>query len=312
MTSPTWTRAPRSRSGCWAEHRRLHPAGPVSGNGDSSRPGGPLASQGAATTNGRTAVPEGHTIHRLARELQRAFGRRPVAASTLQERFADGAAMLDGATHDPHRSARQAPVPDLPGASAGGPVAAHPSRPVREIPDRGRTGAGSAGRAAAADRERHGLGGPARTDGLRADHATGTGRDHRPARPGPAARRRRPGTGLGQDLPVQDGDRRPADVAGRAVRDRQRLPRRGAVPASGQPLPRGPVRDAARNGTRSGPTSACCCGPASGPGGSSPRCRRIVRGAGGPEQSTGARIPSMCTAGPASPAGSAGPRSAPR
>ena len=43
-------------------------------------------------------MPEGHTIHRLARELQRAFGRRPVAASTLQERFADGAAMLDGAT----------------------------------------------------------------------------------------------------------------------------------------------------------------------------------------------------------------------
>ena len=43
-------------------------------------------------------MPEGHTIHRLARELQRSFGRRPVAASTLQERFADGAAMLDGAT----------------------------------------------------------------------------------------------------------------------------------------------------------------------------------------------------------------------
>ncbi len=43
-------------------------------------------------------MPEGHTIHRLARELQRAFGRRPVSASTLQERFADGAAMLDGAT----------------------------------------------------------------------------------------------------------------------------------------------------------------------------------------------------------------------
>ena len=43
-------------------------------------------------------MPEGHTIHRLARELQRAFGSRPVSASTLQERFTDGAAMLDGAT----------------------------------------------------------------------------------------------------------------------------------------------------------------------------------------------------------------------
>jgi endonuclease-8 len=43
-------------------------------------------------------VPEGHTIHRLARDLSRTFGRRQVAASSLQERFAGGAAMLDGAT----------------------------------------------------------------------------------------------------------------------------------------------------------------------------------------------------------------------
>ena len=43
-------------------------------------------------------MPEGHTIHRLARDLFRAFGRRPVEASTLQPRFADGAAHLDGAT----------------------------------------------------------------------------------------------------------------------------------------------------------------------------------------------------------------------
>ena len=44
------------------------------------------------------SVPEGHTIHRLARDLLRAFGRRPVVASTLQEPFAHGAALLDGAT----------------------------------------------------------------------------------------------------------------------------------------------------------------------------------------------------------------------
>jgi endonuclease VIII len=43
-------------------------------------------------------VPEGHTIHRLARDLQRAFGRQRVSASTLQPRFLDGAAQLDGAT----------------------------------------------------------------------------------------------------------------------------------------------------------------------------------------------------------------------
>jgi len=43
-------------------------------------------------------VPEGHTIHRLSRDLMRAFGRRPVLASTLQDRFAAGAAQLNGST----------------------------------------------------------------------------------------------------------------------------------------------------------------------------------------------------------------------
>ena len=43
-------------------------------------------------------MPEGHTIHRLSRDLSRAFGRRPVAASTLQDRFEASAALLDGAT----------------------------------------------------------------------------------------------------------------------------------------------------------------------------------------------------------------------
>jgi endonuclease-8 len=41
-------------------------------------------------------VPEGHTIHRLAREHNRLFGGEPVAASSPQGRFADGAALLDG------------------------------------------------------------------------------------------------------------------------------------------------------------------------------------------------------------------------
>jgi endonuclease-8 len=41
-------------------------------------------------------VPEGHTIHRLAAEIDRRFGRRPVAVSSPQGRFADGAALLDG------------------------------------------------------------------------------------------------------------------------------------------------------------------------------------------------------------------------
>lgn len=41
-------------------------------------------------------MPEGHTIHRLAAEIDRRFGRRPVAVSSPQGRFVDGAALLDG------------------------------------------------------------------------------------------------------------------------------------------------------------------------------------------------------------------------
>jgi endonuclease-8 len=40
-------------------------------------------------------VPEGHTIHRLAQDLSRAFAGRPVAVSSPQGRFTD-AALLDG------------------------------------------------------------------------------------------------------------------------------------------------------------------------------------------------------------------------
>ncbi|HEY0487686.1 MAG TPA: DNA-formamidopyrimidine glycosylase family protein [Mycobacteriales bacterium] len=41
-------------------------------------------------------MPEGHTIHRLAREHRRLFGGAPVAVSSPQGRFAAGAALLDG------------------------------------------------------------------------------------------------------------------------------------------------------------------------------------------------------------------------
>jgi endonuclease-8 len=41
-------------------------------------------------------VPEGHTIHRLAREQQRLFGGHTVRASSPQGRFVDGAALIDG------------------------------------------------------------------------------------------------------------------------------------------------------------------------------------------------------------------------
>ena len=46
-------------------------------------------------------MPEGHTLHRLARSVHDAFGGRLVEAGSPQGRFADGAALLDG-----HRVAR--------------------------------------------------------------------------------------------------------------------------------------------------------------------------------------------------------------
>jgi formamidopyrimidine-DNA glycosylase len=41
-------------------------------------------------------MPEGHTIHRLARDQRRLLGDRPLSASSPQGRFADGARLLDG------------------------------------------------------------------------------------------------------------------------------------------------------------------------------------------------------------------------
>ena len=41
-------------------------------------------------------MPEGHTLHRLARQHQRRFGRAPVIVSSPQDRFADGAAAVSG------------------------------------------------------------------------------------------------------------------------------------------------------------------------------------------------------------------------
>ncbi|SEP58410.1 Fpg/Nei family DNA glycosylase [Streptomyces radiopugnans] len=43
-------------------------------------------------------MPEGHTIHRLAADLDERFGGRPVRASSPQGRFEAGAALVDGRT----------------------------------------------------------------------------------------------------------------------------------------------------------------------------------------------------------------------
>src|SRR5690606_34426316 len=41
-------------------------------------------------------MPEGHSVHRIARQFERNFVGRPVAVSSPQGRFADGAALIDG------------------------------------------------------------------------------------------------------------------------------------------------------------------------------------------------------------------------
>jgi formamidopyrimidine-DNA glycosylase len=50
----------------------------------------------AAAATREFILPEGHTIHRLAREFKRTFGGQVLAASSPQGRFADAAALLDG------------------------------------------------------------------------------------------------------------------------------------------------------------------------------------------------------------------------
>ncbi len=45
-------------------------------------------------------MPEGHTLHRLARDIQRDLHGHAVDATSPQGRFADGAARLDGRVLD--------------------------------------------------------------------------------------------------------------------------------------------------------------------------------------------------------------------
>jgi endonuclease VIII len=55
-----------------------------------------MARRYAPVPRGATSVPEGHSVHRLARGLQRAFAGHSVAVSSPQGRFASDAALLDG------------------------------------------------------------------------------------------------------------------------------------------------------------------------------------------------------------------------
>ncbi len=62
------------------------------------RPGGSHRLRAGVGDAAHWGVPEGHTIHRLARQLGGALTGRPVRASSPQGRFAEGAGLIDGAT----------------------------------------------------------------------------------------------------------------------------------------------------------------------------------------------------------------------
>ena len=82
---------------------------------------------------------------------------------------------------------------------------------------------------------RDGVRRPARRDPVRPGRSRPARRDPRPARPRPAAQRRRPRPRVAADLAQPARDRRPADGPEGAGGRRQRLPRRGALPAPHPP-----------------------------------------------------------------------------
>src|SRR4051794_41239544 len=55
-----------------------------------------MAVRPASSQAGRSCVPEGHTLHRIALEHRRLLAGQAIRASSPQGRFAAGAALLDG------------------------------------------------------------------------------------------------------------------------------------------------------------------------------------------------------------------------
>ena len=194
------------------------------------------------SAQGRTSrMPEGHTLHRLATALDDAFAGHPVRVSSPQGRFAESAALLDGRTLEP--PSRRASTcsstsdDDLVHVHLGlyGRFDVHRDADGGARRRSARCGCGWSRRTP--DGEPRVVRRPARRHRVRAAHPGAARGARRPARTRPAAAGRRPRPGLAPD-PAQPGpDRRAADgpVGGR--RDRQRLPRRAALPAPRRPVP---------------------------------------------------------------------------
>ena len=114
---------------------------------------------------------------------------------------------------------------------------ARPSRVDRQAHPRSSRSAG--GRGPGADRHSAGRGRSPGAAAVRCAYAGGGRGGDRGARPRPTARRRRSGAGLAADPPGRPAGCRPADGPDRAVRRRQRVSSRGALPQPGQPAPPG-------------------------------------------------------------------------
>ena len=181
-------------------------------------------------------MPEGHTLHRLAAELDVAFGGRPVRVSSPQGRFAADAAVLDGQLLRGRGVGGQAPVRGV----RRRPVRARAPRADRQVRRDAGRGAGAGRPGAAPAGEPHVVRRPARCDRVQPRRPGEARRGRRRPRAGPAAAGRRSGTGVAPDPPQRPGARRPADGPEGARGSRQRLPRGGALPAPARPAASGP------------------------------------------------------------------------
>ena len=183
-------------------------------------------------------MPEGHTLRRLADELDAAFAGRPVRVSSPQGRFAADAALLDGDAPG-RRLGRQAPVRGV----RRRPVRPRPprsDRQVRRASDPGRLPVGQVRLRLQNDTSYADLRGAIAATWSAVSGATRWS----PPWGRPAARRRRPDGRLGPDPAQPPADRRPAPGPDGDRGSRQRLPGRGPLPAPDPPAPA--RQDAAR------------------------------------------------------------------
>ena len=204
----------------------------------------------AAARAGRAGLgmPEGHTLHRLARLHQRRFGRAPVIVSSPQGRFADGAAAVSGRV--------------LKKASAWGKHLFHHYEGGRVVhvhlglygtfSEVRAADAAAGGAGADADGRRGVRHRSARPDGVRGDRRAGCRRRGGAARSRPVATRRRRGSGVGANHQVPQADRCTADGSDGDRRRRQRVSQRVAVPSSHRPVPAGRERSVPTNSTPCG------------------------------------------------------------